>query len=157
MRKTVGDSAGRAPETGSEGWLDLERIAQAEVTSEDPAHPIEFAFRADALSEWRAANKGQQTIRLYFDEPVTIRRIHLEFAEPKVERTQEFTLSWASNRPGPYHLIVRQQWNFNPHNAMQEIEDYRVDLREVRALELVIRPDLAREQAAASMACWAVA
>jgi hypothetical protein len=156
MRKTVGQSAGAKPPEAKEGWLDLESIAQVEVTSEDPDHPIELAFRPDAQSEWRAASKGQQTIRLYFDEPIAIRRIHLEFMESKVERTQEFTLSWAPDRTGPYHLIVRQQWNFNPQNATTEIEDYRVDLREVRALELVIRPDLSRGQPVASLARWAV-
>jgi hypothetical protein len=156
MRKTVGTSAGPNPAEAAEGWLDLESIAQAEVTSEDPAHPIELAFRPDARSEWRAASKGQQTIRLYFDEPVAIRRIHLEFIESGMERTQEFTLSWARDRPGPYQPIVRQQWNFNPQNATTEIEDHRVDLREVRALELVIRPDLGRGEALASIARWAV-
>lgn len=157
MRKIVGESAGPKPAEAAKEWLDVESIAQAEVTSEDRAHPIELAFRPDAQSEWRAASKGQQTIRLYFDEPIAIRRIHLEFVESSMERTQEFTLSWAPDRSGPYHLIVRQQWNFNPRNAATEIEDYRVDLREVRALELVIRPDLGREQATASIARWAVA
>lgn len=157
MRKTIGESAGPSPAKADEGWLELENIAQVEVTSEDPAHPVELAFRSDAQSEWRAGSKGPQTIRLYFDTPIAIRRIHLEFAESKVERTQEFSLSWAPDRTGPYQLIVRQQWNFNPQNAATEVEDYRVDLREVRGLELVIRPDLSRGQALASIARWAIA
>jgi hypothetical protein len=156
MRNTVRKSAGPNPPEVTGEWLDLESIAEAEVTSEDPAHPIELAFRPDAQSEWRAASQGQQTIRLYFDQPVAIRRIHLEFVEPGMERTQEFTLSWAPDRAGPYHLIVRQQWNFNPQNATTEVEDYRVDLHGVRALELVIRPDLSRGQGLASLARWAV-
>lgn len=156
MRKTVGKSGGTNPPEGAEEWLDLETIAQAEVTSEDPAHPIELAFRPGGQSGWRASGKGQQTISLYFDEPIAIRRIHLEFVEPRMERTQEFTLSWAPDRAGPHHLIVRQQWNFNPENASTEVEDYQVDLQEVRALELVIRPDLSRGQGLASIARWSV-
>lgn len=156
MRKTVSEIAGTKPAETPEGWLDLEKIAEAEVTSEDPAHPLERAFRPDAQGGWRAAGKGQQVIRLYFDEPVVLRRIHLEFVETEMERTQEFALSWAPDRPGPYHLIVRQQWNFNPQNATAEIEDYRVDLHKVRALELVIRPDLSGGQALASIARWAI-
>jgi hypothetical protein len=101
MRKIVGKSAGSNPAEATEGWLDLEQIAQAEVSSEDPAHPSEFAFRPDAKPEWRAASKGQQTIRLYFDEPVALRRIHLEFVESRMERTQEFTLGWAPDRREP--------------------------------------------------------
>jgi hypothetical protein len=121
MRKTVGKRPGPNPPEATAEWLDLEAIAEAEVTSEDPAHPIELAFRPDAQSEWRAVSQGEQTIRLYFDEPVAIRRVHLEFVEPKMERTQEFTLSWAPDRAGPYHLIVRQQWNFNPQNATAQV------------------------------------
>jgi hypothetical protein len=157
MRKNVGDSVNtNAPEL-SESWLDLETIAQAEVTSEAPDHPIEFAFQPTAESQWRAARKGQQTVRLYFDQAITIKRILLQFVELQQERTHEFTLSWAPNPHGPYHLIVRQQWTFNPQNATEELEDYRVDLRDVRALELVIRPDLGRGQAWASITRWAVA
>jgi hypothetical protein len=51
---------------------------------------------------------------------------------------------------------VQQQWNFNPQNATTEVEDYRVELHGVRALELVIRPDLSRGQGLASLARWAV-
>ncbi|MBV9999274.1 MAG: carbohydrate-binding protein [Verrucomicrobia bacterium] len=156
MRKIVGESGGPNPPEAAEGWLDLETIAQVEMTSEDPAHPIELAFRPGGQSGWRAASKGQQTIRLYFDEPVALRRIHLEFVEPRLQRAQEFTLSWAPDRAGPYHLIVRQQWNFNPDNATTEVEDFRVDLHEVRALELVIRPDLSQGQGLASIARWSV-
>ncbi len=35
-------------------------------------------------------------MHLIFDQPVTLRRIHLRFDERERERTQEFTLAWRS-------------------------------------------------------------
>ncbi len=160
MRKSVATESDDAPSLAAspaDPWLDLERLATAEVTSEHPEHPLEGAFRPGTDAGWMAAKKGQQTIRLHFDEPHDLHRILLEFAEPRHERTHEFTLSWAPSRHGPYQPIVRQQWNFNPQSASSESEDYTVNLPAVRALELVIRPDIGRGQALASLAHWAVA
>jgi len=36
------------------GWLDLETLATAEITSEEPNRPIERAFRPGEESGWRA-------------------------------------------------------------------------------------------------------
>jgi hypothetical protein len=75
-----------------EEWLDLDEIASVEVTSEDPNYPIEAALAGGEGRGWRAAEKGKQIIRIVFDNPRTLRRIRLEFAETQIERTQEFTL-----------------------------------------------------------------
>jgi hypothetical protein len=53
--------------------------------------------------------------------------------------------------------IVRQQWNFSPAGSGSEVEDYEVDLDGVSALELAIKPDLARGEAPATLASWRVA
>ncbi|SRR5579884_3401118 len=139
------------------GWLDLEQIAAVEVSSEDPSFPIESALRFDSGPGWRAAERGTQQIRLVFDQPACLRRIHLRFDERERERTQEFTLSWSSARGGPVQEIVRQQWNFNPNGSVAEIEDYAVNLDGVSVLELTIRPDVARREAVASLTEWRVA
>jgi hypothetical protein len=73
MRKVGFDSTSDVPAT--EGWLDLEQIAQVEVTSEDPHYPVESAFRAGASSGWRAGGGGEQAIRLVFDSPQRVHRI----------------------------------------------------------------------------------
>ena len=60
------------PETarsGSEGWLDVEREAIVEVTSEEKNYPVESAFVSGQTRGWRAAAPGFQTIRLVFDQP----------------------------------------------------------------------------------------
>lgn len=137
-------------------WLDLEQIATVEVTSEDPNFPIDSVFNGNGPG-WRAQGKGQQQIRIIFDQPVSIRRIHLRFAEPDRERTQEFTLKCSMAQGGPLKEIVRQQWNFSPAASTSEVEDYQVDLQEVVTLELDIRPDVAGGDAVATLAEWRVA
>ena len=141
----------------SQEWLNIEEIARVEVSSEDPEHPIESAFKHAETPGWRANQPGEQTIRLLFDEPKDIRRIGLRFSEPQLERTQQFTLRWANSQTGPYREIVRQQWNFNPQNSITEMEDYKVDLHHVLALELTIDPDLGKNQTFASLANWRLA
>jgi hypothetical protein len=146
-----------SPPGRSEEWLNLEEIARVEVSSEGPQHPIESAFKHGESLGWRASQPGEQTIRLLFDEPKELRRIWLRFSESKVERTQQFTLRWADNQTGPFREIVRQQWNFNPRSSTMEVEDYKVDLRHVLALELTIDPDLGKNEAFAALAEWRMA
>ena len=141
-----------AAESHSGSW-DLARIATVEVTSENPRFPIESVFTGSA-SGWRAGQTGDQTIRLIFDAPVSVRRIQLRFEEPKVQRTQEFVLSWSAERGGPNTEIIRQQWNFSPVGSTIEVEDYAVDLQGLSVLELTIRPDLTQRDAVATLAAF---
>jgi hypothetical protein len=137
--------------------MDLGLIATVEVTSEDPKFPIESAFGADGGPGWRASQKGEQQIRLVFDQAQSVRRIQLHFQEPAFDRLQEFTVRWSAADGGQSREIVRQQWNFSPGGSTSEIEDYEVNLDGVSALELVIKPDLTHGEALASLAAWRVA
>jgi hypothetical protein len=157
MRKHIINATEPNPTGTSQEWLNLEEIARVEVSSEDSQYPIESAFKHGEGPGWRAGRPGRQTIRLLFDEPKDLRRISLRFSEPQVERTQQFTLRWADSQTGPLRDIVRQQWNFNPRNSTMEVEDYKVDLRHVLALELTIDPDLGKNQAFAALADWCLA
>ena len=122
-------------------WMDLGEMATVEVTSEDPAFPIESVFGVGGGTGWRAAEKGEQQIRLIFDQAIALRRIQLHFVEPSRERLQEFTVRWSSAEGGPAKEIVRQQWSFSPQGSTEEIEDYTVDLKGVTTIELRIDPD----------------
>ncbi len=156
MRKKVirPDRISQRPRSKRE-WLDLEEIARVEVTSEDPHFPIEFALSAGGRPGWRAAEKGQQIVRIVFDIPRTLRRIRLEFSETEIERTQEFTLRWSAEIDGQFTEIVRQQWNFSPQGSTHEVEDYQVQLENLSTLELTLKPDLTANHAFASLAkCW---
>ena len=150
MRKKV---TGPAPQTApvDQTWLKLEDLAQVEITSEEPEHPIESALIPGAESGWRAALPGEQVIRLIFEEPQQIARIWLRFIESKVERTQQFVLRWSSDGSS-FQEIVRQEWNFSPNGSMQQIEDYHVSLSGVASLELSITPDKSGGDARASLA-----
>lgn len=135
-----------------QSWLDLEHLAQIVLSSEDEAYPIELAFTSNEEEGWRAAQPGEQTIRLLFDEPQTIKQIQLLFREEMQARTQEFLLRWLPAGSNSYQEIVRQQYNFSPPHTIAEVEDYTVDLQAVRALELHIIPDLNKTDAYASLA-----
>ena len=132
-------------------WLDLERAAVVEFTSEDEHFPVESAFRSGDARGWRAAAPGHQTIRLIFDHPQAIKCVSLVFEEDEIGRTQEFVLRWSSDGGRTLKEIVRQQWNFSPPDSIRELEQYQVDLHSVNVLELVIKPDIAGGGARASL------
>jgi hypothetical protein len=158
MRKRiVGTHHAQQGDQSDKSWLDLEQIASVEVTSEAPGFPVEYAFRLDDGPGWRAAQGGEQQIRIIFDKPVSVHRIELRFHEADCERTQEFILRWSSESGRATTEIVRQQWNFSPEGSTTEIERYVVDLHAVSFLELAIRPDLHRREAVASLASCRVA
>jgi hypothetical protein len=135
-----------------QSWLDLQHLARVELTSEDAAYPIEAALIPGAGSGWQAAQAGEQTIRLLFDESQRIRRIQLVFHEEQQARSQEFVLRWSPDGGQSYREIVRQQYNFSPPGMTREFEDYAVDLAGVTVLELGIVPDINRGDAHASIA-----
>jgi hypothetical protein len=103
-------------------------------------------------SGWRAAEPGVQTIRVLFNHPQPLRRIWIRFIEPELARTQEYVLRWSSDNGRSYHDIVRQQWNFSPPNATNEVEDHKVAIPAVTTLELRIKPDISGGLAFASVA-----
>jgi hypothetical protein len=153
-QKTVGEKGESAAE-----WLDLDSVARVQLTSEDPAFPVENALSRNLEHNkvgWRAAGLGPQTITLVFDAPLTIRRVLLQFTEHKIERSQEFVLRYSSAGETERE-IVRQQWTFSPGGSAQESEDYSVALQGVTKLELVIDPDRGRRNSVATLNAFRVA
>jgi hypothetical protein len=61
-------------------WFNVDALAPVEVSSEEAEHP------------------GPQTVRLVFDQPQRIKRLHLEFHEDGLQRTQQFVLRWFVKR-----------------------------------------------------------
>ena len=157
MRKKIISAGGLETSRQAPGdWLDLEQIATIEVSSEDPQFPVERAFDSAAGSGWRAAEPGEQQIRVIFDEPVQVKRIQLRFEETGTERTQEFAIRWLPSTGGPAREILRQRWNFSPTGSTVEVEDYTVDLTGASALELTVQPDLGGGKAVATLASWRI-
>lgn len=152
MRKKIINSSQQKTSSNRQDGLDLENLAQLELTSEAEGHPIESVFSSDDGAGWRAAEPGEQTIRVVFDEPQNIRRIQLLFRETEQERSQEFLLRWLPAGEQAYREIVRQQYNFSPPHTSEETEEYTVDLNAVDALEIKIIPDTSGRGAYASLA-----
>ena len=151
MRKKIIKQTPEKESPAAQSGLDVEHLAQIELTSEDPAHPIEAAFTSADETGWVAAEPGEQTIRLLFDEPQKIRRIQLLFHEKEQARTQEFLLRWLPTGDRSYREIVRQQYNFSPPHSTEQSEEYTVDLDAVSALELRITPNISGKEAFASL------
>jgi hypothetical protein len=147
MRKRFITREARASE---HQWLDSKTVGQVEITSEDAGHPIESALTGVGPG-WRASSRGEQVIRLLFDEPLRLGHIWLRFDEESDARTQEFVLRWSSDQGRSYHEVLRQQFTFSPPGTTREIEDYAVDLNQVTALELRIIPDIGGGTAQASL------
>ena len=135
----------------AERWLDVERAAVVEITSEEKGYPVESAFVSGEMRGWRAAEPGPQTIRLIFDQPQKLKQISLVFEEKEIQRTQEFVLRWSSDGGNSFREIVRQQWNFSPPQTKREVEEYQVELSNVTLLELVIVPNMSGGVARASL------
>ena len=152
MRKRIIAQVQQETASPDQDWLNVEGLAEVEITSEDAAHPIESALLPGRASGWRAAGPGKQTIRLLFACPQRLRRIWLNFVETRTERTQEYVLRWSSDGGQSFREIVRQQWNFNPQGATCETEDHHVELPAVTVLELSIIPDTSGGNAFASLA-----
>jgi hypothetical protein len=151
MRKQIINQGTQGVSPSNQQWLNVEHLAQVEVTSEDAGHPIESALIPSVGPGWRAAQPGQQTVRLLFDEPQRVRHMRLLFQEDERERTQQFVLRWSSDRGQSYREIVRQQYNFSPPSTTTELEDLTVELDGLTTLELNIIPDISGGLACASL------
>jgi hypothetical protein len=151
MRKRLITPTPESIRTRSEGWLDIERAAVVEVTSEDKDCPVESAFVSGDARGWSAAAPGSQTIRLVFDQSQRLKCISLVFEENETIRTQEFVLRWSSDGGSSVKEIVRQQWNFSPPESIREVEEYQVELSGVTVLELIINPNIGGGVARASL------
>jgi hypothetical protein len=69
MRKKIINRSPKEPTSNGHAWLDLERLAQVEITSEETGHPVESALATGVGPGWLAGEAGEQRIRLLFDEP----------------------------------------------------------------------------------------
>ena len=151
MRKRLITPSPETIRSRADGWLDVERAAVVEITSEEKDYPVESVFISGETRGWRAAAPGPQTIRLVFDQPQRLKQISIVFEENETTRTQEFVLRWSSDGGSSFREIVRQQWNFSPSETTREVEEYRVELSNVTVLELVIVPSMSGGTARASL------
>ncbi len=151
MRKKIITTDEHQPASSDQDWLNLEAIAEVEMTSEDTDYPIEAALIPGRTLGWRAAATGKQMIRLIFAQPQQLKIISLHFVETSIERTQEYILRYSPDHGESSQEIIRQQWNFSPEGTTSETEEHHVDLETVTVLELIIIPDISGGEAKASL------
>lgn len=152
MRKSIVSVSEAGATSGPIGkWFDLETIASAQLSSENPAHPLEDALQGGRNAGWQAAQPGPQRIVLRFDTPQHIRGVRLEFREQQIERSQEFAM-YVTSTSAARKEVFRQQWTFSPGGSTREVEDLAFDLPAVVVLELSIDPGRHNKQAIATLA-----
>ena len=83
MRKRLITPTPETVRSRIEGWLNVERVATVEITSEEKDYPVESVFAAGERQGWRAAEPEPQTLRLIFDQPQRLKQISLVFEEKK--------------------------------------------------------------------------
>jgi F5/8 type C domain len=123
---------------------DIAAVATVLVSSEDPRHPIDYAFdgqRGPGASRWIAEQSGEQTLILAFDAPQTIRKILVEVEEPETSRTQEMAVSISQDGGQTYRELIRQEYNFSPPGTTLEHEEWSIKADAISHLQLRIKPD----------------
>lgn len=117
-------------------WARISDVAQVTATSRTGQRSANLVF------PWTADEPGEQTIEVRFQAPMSITRIRLVFSDRQQARTQEFTV-WASIHRGERHReVVRQQFNFSPAGATEQIEEYALDLTGVEAIQIRLVPSI---------------
>lgn len=155
MRKQITGAALGTTEPSGGPWLDLESLAQVEVSSEAAGFPIEGALIPGSSRGWQAAAPGRADLLLRFDAPLAVAQVLLHCTDAEHERSQEWVLR-ARLADGSEREIVRGGWNFSPAGSTEQRELYTLQLREVRELSLSIDPDRGRDRYPATLAAWRV-
>jgi hypothetical protein len=128
MRKRIIPAVPKPRNLGQAEWFDLDQLATVEITSEDPAHPIEAALLPGIGLGWRAAQAGVQTLRLVFDSPQNVKLIHLVFTEE-----QELT-------PSSHSLFFRtQSMSTNSQDRIDQLKTQLASLEKAAVQELIDR------------------
>ena len=123
---------------------DIAAVATVLVSSEDPRHPIDYAFdgrRGPGASRWIAEQSGEQMVILAFDTPQTLHKILVEVEEPETSRTQEMAVSISQDGGQTYRELVRQEYNFSAPGTTLEREEWSVNADAITHLQLGIKPD----------------
>lgn len=151
QKRIIGENQSSFTLSSPNHYLNLEELAEVEVSSEREDYPIEAALLPGFDHGWRAGASGKQIIRLLFPQAQAIKSIDLEFLETQTRRTQEYWLRVSSDAGQSFVDIVRQQWNFDPHGSTGESAHHLVDLTAVNIIELHINPDISDVNAFASL------
>jgi hypothetical protein len=158
LRKQILGPATQEP-AGAAKVLDVAALARVLVSSEERDHPVDLAFDGrggPGATRWIAAETGEQTLIVAFDQPQAVRAIRLEVEEPDVARTQELQVALSTDGGKSYREIVRQEYTFSPPGTSLEQERWSAEAAEVTHLRVVIRPDKGGAPCRASVTTLAV-
>ena len=112
MRKRLITPTPQSIRTHGPGWLDTERAAVAEVTSEDKDFPVEASLVSGDSRGWRAAIPGSQTIRLALINRKGSGAYLLFLKKRKLSGPKSSSCAGLTDGGSSLKETVRQEWNF---------------------------------------------
>ncbi len=116
MRKQVLQEMSKNP-GNMQGQIDVAAVGTVLITSEAMGHSANNIFdgcHGPGASRWVAAEDGDQTLVVAFDEPQSLNSVELEVEEVERDRSQELLLSVSCDGGRTYREVVRQGYNFSP-------------------------------------------
>lgn len=133
---------GRGEEASDVPWLDLDLVADIAIVAGGRRV-------VPAPGCWSAPDPGEQMIEIRFHRRTPLRRLRIVSSECNESRTQELTV-WVSVRGGERHReVLRQQFNFSPDGATEEVEEYVLELEDVSRIQVRIVPSIDGRRAVA--------
>lgn len=139
------------PEPGSPGAplpsneIDLVACATILYSSEAPSHPIEHLLDGRSgrgATRWSSAREDTaEEIIIEFDRPEHVLRFIFDAEEGYVERTQQVTMEYSTDKGLTYRTGFVQEYTFSPLGSTYQREDLSFDLPEVTHVKLTIVPN----------------
>ena len=118
---------------GATATNEIDIIAAATIahSSEDPAHPIEYAFDGSSgpgATRWISARDSTvEHIVIEFDRPQIISCLSYEVEERALERTQEVRGEISDDAGRTYRQIFVQDYTFSPRGSTYQREEQHFD------------------------------
>jgi hypothetical protein len=125
--------------------IDLVGRATILYSSETPSHPIEHLLDGRSgrgATRWSSARENTtEEIVIEFDQPEHVQRFIFDAEEAHVERTQQLTMEYSTDKGHTYRTGFVQEYTFSPRGSTYQREDLSFDLPKVTHLKLTIVPN----------------
>jgi len=132
-----------APRPSNE--LDLVACATILYSSETASHPIEHLLdgkSGEGATRWSSAREDTaEEIVIEFDRPEHVLRLVFEAEERRVERTQQVTMEYSTDKGLTYRTAFVQEYTFSPGGSTYQREDLSFELAKVTHVKLTIVPN----------------
>jgi len=125
--------------------IDLVACATILYSSETASHPIEHLLDGRSgrgATRWSGARENTaEEIVIEFDRPERVLRLIFDAEERHVERTQQVTMEYSTDKGLTYRTGFVQEYTFSPGGSTYQREDLSFELPKVTHVKLTIVPN----------------